>query len=58
MVTNYEDDSKSVKGEESEGGKLGKLFFTVKYSCEKSALHVTINKCTNLPAKNRTDNSR
>jgi Ca2+-dependent lipid-binding protein len=31
--------------------KLGKLFFTVKYSFEKNALVVTVNKCTNLPAK-------
>ena len=57
-MNNDEDDNKSVKGEASEGGKLGKLFFTVKYSCEESALHVTINKCTKLPAKNMTDNSR
>ena len=56
-MNNYEDANKSVKGEESEGGKLGKLFFTVKYSCEKSALYVTINKCTHLPAKNM-NNSR
>jgi len=31
--------------------KLGKLFFTVKYSFEKNALVVTVNKCMNLPAK-------
>merc|ERR1712218_292734 len=36
-----------------DGGKLGRLFFTVKYSFEKTALIVTINKCSNLPAKDK-----
>ena len=58
MVTNDEGDNKSVNGKEREDGKLGKLFFTVKYNREKSALHVTIKKCTDLPAKNMTDISR
>jgi len=33
------------------------LFFTVKYSFEKTALIVTINKCSNLPAKDATNKS-
>jgi hypothetical protein len=37
--------------ENEDGSKLGRLFFTVKYSFEKTALIVTINKCSNLPAK-------
>merc|ERR1712107_103944 len=36
-----------------DGGKLGRLFFTVKYSFEKTALIDTINKCSNLPAKDK-----
>ncbi|XP_023330703.1 synaptotagmin-11, partial [Eurytemora carolleeae] len=37
--------------------KLGRLFFTVKYSFEKNALIVTVNKCTNLPAKDSLNRS-
>jgi len=41
-----------IKDELNEdGSNLGKLYFTVRYSFEKNALVVTINKCTNLPAK-------
>lgn len=36
---------------------LGKLFFTVRYSFEKNALVVTVNKCTNLPAKDNANKS-
>merc|ERR1712012_276281 len=38
-------------------GKLGRLFFTVKYSFEKTALIVTVNRCENLPAKDSTAKS-
>lgn len=41
--------------ENEDGNKLGRLFFTVKYSFEKTALIVTINKCSNLPAKDSTN---
>ena len=44
--------------ENEDGAKLGKLFFTIKYSFEKTALIVTVNKCTNLPAKDTTANTR
>lgn len=37
--------------------QLGRLFFTVKYSFEKNALVVTVNKCTNLPAKDSQNKS-
>lgn len=37
---------------------LGKLFFTLKYSFEKSALIVSINKCINLPSRDPEENSR
>lgn len=43
--------------ENEEGSKLGRLFFTVRYSFEKTALIVTINKCSNLPAKDSTNKS-
>jgi len=43
--------------ENEDGPKLGKLFFTIKYSFEKTALIVTVNKCTNLPAKDLTCNT-
>jgi hypothetical protein len=53
------------EGEEEEGEvgggvekKLGRLFFTIKYSFEKNALIVTVNKCTNLPAKDAQNKSR
>jgi len=36
---------------------LGKLFFTLKYSFEKSALIVSINKCINLPSRDPEENS-
>jgi hypothetical protein len=36
---------------------LGKLYFTVRYSFEKNALVVTVNKCTNLPAKDNANKS-
>merc|ERR1711953_947412 len=41
--------------ENEDGSKFGRLFFTVKYSFEKTALIVTINKCSNLPAKDSTN---
>ena len=44
--------------ENEDGANLGKLFFTVKYSFEKNALIVTVNKCTNLPAKDAANNTR
>ena len=44
--------------ENEDGSKLGRLFFTVKYSFEKTALIVTINKCSNLPAKDSTNKTR
>jgi len=61
--TNTEDNAEAsetnldaVEYEENEdGSKLGRLFFTVKYSFEKTALIVTINKCSNLPAKDSTN---
>jgi len=43
--------------ENEDGANLGKLFFTVKYSFEKNALIVTVNKCTNLPAKDAANNT-
>jgi len=43
--------------ENEDGANLGKLFFTVKYSFEKNALIVTVNKCTNLPAKDSANNT-
>ena len=44
--------------ENEDGSKLGRLFFTVKYSFEKTALIVTINKCSNLPAKDSANKTR
>ena len=44
--------------ENEDGPRLGKLFFTIKYSFEKTALVVTVNKCTNLPAKDSANNTR
>lgn len=41
----------------NEENRLGRLFFTVKYSFEKNALVVTVNKCTNLPAKDSQNKS-
>merc|ERR1712241_1132652 len=43
--------------ENEDGPRLGKLFFTIKYSFEKTALVVTVNKCTNLPAKDSANNT-
>jgi len=43
--------------ENEDGANLGKLYFTVKYSFEKNALIVTVNKCTNLPAKDTANNT-
>merc|ERR1711988_550778 len=43
--------------ENEDGAKLGKLFFTIKYSFEKTALIVTVNKCSNLPAKDSANNT-
>merc|ERR1712241_572527 len=43
--------------ENEDGPRLGKLFFTIKYSFEKTALVVTVNKCTNLPAKDTANNT-
>jgi len=51
------DNDAEVEGVEVEGG-LGRLFFTIKYSFEKNALVVTVNKCTNLPAKDAQNKSR
>ena len=47
-----------VDGGADEDRKLGRLFFTIKYSFEKNALVVTVNKCTNLPAKDAQNKSR
>jgi len=45
-------------GEENEASVgLGKLYFTIKYSFEKTALIVTVNKCNNLPAKDSSANT-
>lgn len=45
-------------GEENEAAVgLGKLYFTIKYSFEKTALIVTVNKCDNLPAKDSSANT-
>ena len=44
--------------ENEDGAGLGKLLFTIKYSFEKTALIVTVNKCTNLPAKDTANNTR
>ena len=45
-------------GEENEASVgLGKLYFTIKYSFEKTALIVTVNKCDNLPAKDSSANT-
>ena len=44
--------------ENEDGPKLGKLFFTIKYSFEKNALIVTVNKCSNLPVKDSTNKTR
>merc|ERR1712227_429381 len=43
--------------ENEDGAKLGKLLFTVKYSFEKTALIVTVNRCENLPAKDTAANT-
>lgn len=43
--------------ENEDGAGLGKLLFTIKYSFEKTALVVTVNKCTNLPAKDTANNT-
>ena len=54
-----QDDNTAVSfSENEEGARLGKLFFTIKYSFEKTALIVTVNKCSNLPAKDSANNSR
>ena len=34
------------------------IFFTTKYSFEKTALMITINSCSNLPASDTANNSR
>ena len=45
-------------GEENEASVgLGKLYFTIKYSFEKTALIVTVNKCNNPPAKDSSANT-
>lgn len=55
-ITDHCDTGLDENYEENEdGSKLGRLFFTVKYSFEKTALIVTINKCSNLPAKDSTN---
>ena len=38
--------------------KISIFAFKVKYSFEKTALIVTINKCSNLPAKDSTNKTR
>merc|ERR1711936_524153 len=51
-----QDDNTAVSFSENEdGARLGKLFFTIKYSFEKNALIVTVNKCSNLPVKDSTN---
>jgi len=55
---NEVDDNPELSYSENEDGpRLGKLFFTIKYSFEKTALIVTVNKCTNLPAKDSANNT-
>ena len=60
IKTNGETNEKNEEhfSENEDGANLGKLFFTVKYSFEKNALIVTVNKCTNLPAKDTANNTR
>ena len=48
----------TTKEDKEEKESLGQLFFTMKYSFEKSALIVSINKCINLPSRDSEDNSR
>merc|ERR1712172_120920 len=48
-------DKCDAKIEENYAEKKPRIFFTVKYSFEKTALIVTINKCSNLPAKDSTN---
>ena len=56
---NEVDDNPELSFSENEDGpRLGKLFFTIKYSFEKTALIVTVNKCSNLPAKDSANNTR
>lgn len=59
IKTNGETNEKNEEhySENEDGANLGKLFFTVKYSFEKNALIVTVNKCTNLPAKDTANNT-
>ena len=54
--TQENEDANNTENEEKE--TLGKLYFTAQYSYAQSALIVTINRCTNLPAKDSADNSR
>jgi len=55
---NEVDDNPELSFSENEDGpRLGKLFFTIKYSFEKTALIVTVNKCSNLPAKDSANNT-
>ncbi|XP_066993259.1 synaptotagmin-4 isoform X2 [Anabrus simplex] len=46
-----ETNEKNLTASEGGGGKLGKLFFRLRYKREKSALVVTVVKCQDLPAK-------
>ena len=48
----------TIREDKEEKEFLGKLFFTMKYSFEKSALIVSINKCINLPSRGSQDNLR
>ena len=47
-----------ITEEKEEKESLGKLFFSLRYSSEKTALIVSVNKCTNLPTTNSAENSR
>ena len=47
-----------IREDTEEKESLGKLFFSMKYSFEKSALIVSINKCINLPSRDSQDNLR
>jgi len=44
------------KNEEIDGDKKPRIFFTTKYSFEKTALIVTIQNCSNLPASDVVNN--
>ena len=54
--TKENDDPSNLENEDKEN--LGKLFFTIQYSYEATALIVTINRCTNIPPTDQAGNLR